>query len=201
MTWGEYIDLSLKRINTVNSRHLMLHLSKHADREWTPTELKETLKLDIDLQKINQLLKNMEQADLIQRGSSDIDYRGLTDGALNLILRNRFEKEIEYYQKKGKAYYSRYRDWQYTRSMGCSDCRRQRKRRQHHSRSTGFKSHGIPPELLATFKAFEENRDFDSEEVAGLNFLIVHHISNLYQEMLDELAVVHEDIDLIGLKL
>ncbi len=47
MTWGEYIELSLKRINTINSKHIMLHLSKHADREWTPAELKKTLQLDI----------------------------------------------------------------------------------------------------------------------------------------------------------
>ncbi len=78
MTWGEYIELSLKRINTVNSKHIMLHLSKHADREWTPRELKQKLGLDID--------------------ENEIDYKGLTDGTLALILRHRFEKEIATYQ-------------------------------------------------------------------------------------------------------
>ncbi len=29
MTWGEYIELSLKRINTINSKHIMLHMSKY----------------------------------------------------------------------------------------------------------------------------------------------------------------------------
>ena len=98
MTWGEYIELSLKRINTVNSKHILLHLSKHSDREWTPRELKETLGLDIDENEIKTLLQNMVKADLIQWGSSDIDYRGLTDGTLALILRYRFEKEIATYQ-------------------------------------------------------------------------------------------------------
>ncbi len=98
MTWGEYIELSLKRINTVNSKHIMLHLSKHADREWTPRELKQELRLEIDEKEIKKLLQNMVKADLIQRGGSDIDYRGLTDGTLALILRHRFEKEIATYQ-------------------------------------------------------------------------------------------------------
>jgi hypothetical protein len=94
MTWGEYIELSLKRINTVNSKNIMLHLSKHADREWTPRELKQELRLDIDENEIKKLLQNMVSADLIQRGSTDIRYQGLTDGTLCLILRQRFEEEI-----------------------------------------------------------------------------------------------------------
>ena len=36
----------------------------------------------------------MVDSDLIDRGQSDIDYRGLRDGTLYLILRHRFEKEI-----------------------------------------------------------------------------------------------------------
>ena len=95
LTWAEYIELSLKRINTRNSKHIMLHLSKHSDREWTPKELKGKLGLDIDEDRIKELLENMVQADLIARGGSDIRFQGLTDGTLNLILRHRFEEEIE----------------------------------------------------------------------------------------------------------
>jgi hypothetical protein len=36
----------------------------------------------------------LSEADVIERGVADIDLRGLQDGRLNLILRNRFEKEI-----------------------------------------------------------------------------------------------------------
>ncbi|MDM8518254.1 hypothetical protein QUF76_18820, partial [Desulfobacterales bacterium HSG16] len=98
MTWGEYIELSLKRINNTNSKHLLLHLSKYPEREWTPGELKQALDLDIDKKTIHEHLRIMVKADLIREGNSDIDYRGLTDGTLCLILRNRFEKEIEIYQ-------------------------------------------------------------------------------------------------------
>lgn len=98
MTWGEYIELSLKRINTINAKHILLHLSKHEDREWTPRELKDALSLDIDVKEIQVLLQNMVKADLIREGNSDIDYQGITDGTLALILRHRFEKEVATYQ-------------------------------------------------------------------------------------------------------
>ena len=64
----------------------------------------------------------------------------------------------------------------------------------------GFKSHAVPRDLLAAFKAFDENHDFDSEEIAGMNFLITHHISNLYLESIEELSLAPEEIDLVGLK-
>ncbi|MGD9975127.1 MAG: restriction endonuclease [Desulfatirhabdiaceae bacterium] len=98
MTWGEYIELSLKRINTIHSKHIMLHLSKYPDRDWTPRELKAELHLPIEEKQILELLRNMYHADLIREGTSDIDFRGLTDGTLGLILRTRFQKEIETHQ-------------------------------------------------------------------------------------------------------
>ncbi|MBF0234459.1 MAG: ADP-ribosylglycohydrolase family protein [Desulfamplus sp.] len=73
-------------------------MSKHADRDWTPKELKETLKLDLDLKEIQHRLRTLVKADLLTEGISDIDYRGLKDGTLYLILRNRFEKEISSFE-------------------------------------------------------------------------------------------------------
>jgi hypothetical protein len=69
-------------------------LSKHADRYWSTRELKEVLHLDLSLDEIKRKLLLLFQSDVIERGVSDIDFRGLQDGTLNLILRNRFEKEI-----------------------------------------------------------------------------------------------------------
>ena len=90
--------MSLKRINTINAKKILLHLSKHSDREWTPRQLKEALHLEIDDKTIQEYLQIMVKADLIQEGSSDIRYQGLTDGTLCLILRSRFEEEIESFQ-------------------------------------------------------------------------------------------------------
>jgi len=93
-TWREYIDLTVDRINETYGKQILLHLSKHNDRFWTPRALKEELNLEEDAKTIHGKLLSMVRADLIEWGNSDIDFRGLQDGTLNLILRSRFEKEI-----------------------------------------------------------------------------------------------------------
>lgn len=93
-TWEEYIQRTVKRINERYGKHLLLHLSKHNDRYWTPRELKAELQLEEDETVIHGKLISMVKGDLIEWGSSDIRFRGLQDGTLNLILRHRFEEEI-----------------------------------------------------------------------------------------------------------
>ena len=97
-TWGEYIQLTLQKINDRHAKNMLLFLSKHSDRYWTPAELKQTLDLDLDIHKIQQKLLTLVEADMLEWGNADIDFRGLQDGTLNLILRNRFEKEIHNFE-------------------------------------------------------------------------------------------------------
>ncbi|MCP4348207.1 MAG: hypothetical protein GY795_22120, partial [Desulfobacterales bacterium] len=87
MTWGEYIELTLKKVNDRHAKKMLLHLSRHTDTEWTPRELKDKLELEIDENEIQEKLEIMVKADVIKKGTADIDYRGLQDGTLNLILR------------------------------------------------------------------------------------------------------------------
>jgi len=94
LTWSEYIQLTLHKVNDRYAKSMLLHLSKHADRYWTHRELKKELQIDLDLDEIQKKLLLLVEADVIEWGTSDIDFRGLQDGTLNLILRNRFEKEI-----------------------------------------------------------------------------------------------------------
>ncbi len=93
-TWAEYIVGTLERINDRNAKKLLLYLSKNADRYWTPRELKQALDLDLTEYEIQDRLISIAESDLLERGVADIDFRGLNDGTLNLILRSRFEKEI-----------------------------------------------------------------------------------------------------------
>lgn len=93
-TWNEYIQLALLRINHHHTKQMLLHLSKYADRYWTPRELKAELQLDLTEYEIQEQLVTLAESDLIERGTSDIQFRGLQDGTVNLILRNRFEEEI-----------------------------------------------------------------------------------------------------------
>jgi len=95
LTWGEYLDKILDDVNNKNAKNLLLHLNKHADRYWTPQQLKEELHLALDVNEIKQELLILWKIDVINRGTSYIQFRGLQDGTLNLVLRNCFEEEIE----------------------------------------------------------------------------------------------------------
>ncbi len=93
-TWAEYIHLALQKINDLNGKKLLLFLSKHNERDWTPRELKQELHLELSESDIQRKLELLVEADLLEQGQSDIQYHGLRDGTLYLILRNRFEMEI-----------------------------------------------------------------------------------------------------------
>jgi hypothetical protein len=97
-TWCEYIDKTVDRINDQYGKRVLLHLSKHNDRFWTPRQLKKELHLEEDEKEIHRKLISMVKGDLIEWGSSDLRFRGLKDGTLNLILRHRFEEEIAEHQ-------------------------------------------------------------------------------------------------------
>jgi hypothetical protein len=97
-SWREYIDQTVERINERYGKSLLLHLSKHNDRYWTPRQLKKALQLEEAENVIQRKLILMVKGDLIEWGVAEIDFRGLQDGTLNLILQNRFEKEIAEHQ-------------------------------------------------------------------------------------------------------
>jgi hypothetical protein len=63
----------------------------------------------------------------------------------------------------------------------------------------GFTSRSLNPELLTTIGALDRNEKFDSEELAGINFLVLSHLSKLYDDVLESAAVKPEDVDCIGL--
>jgi hypothetical protein len=97
-TWNEYLLFTLQKVNDQHAKSLLLYLNKHAERDWTAQELKTELQLPLTINEIQHKLIMMSEADVIQRGSSDIRFQGLTDGTLHLILRNRIEEEINGFQ-------------------------------------------------------------------------------------------------------
>ena len=94
-TWAEYLHLTFKRINGQNTKNLMLFLNKNHERTWTPKDLKKKLNLDLEVDTIYERLILLSESDVLLRHSSDYQFSGLQDGTLNLILRERFEEEIE----------------------------------------------------------------------------------------------------------
>lgn len=63
----------------------------------------------------------------------------------------------------------------------------------------GFKSHTLNAELQAAINALERDERFDSDELAGINFLVLRNLSKLYQDVLENAAVSSDDVDCIGL--
>jgi hypothetical protein len=94
MTWREYIDTMLNKVNDRHAKQILLYLSKHNDRFWRPREIKNDLHLELSENDILRKLITLAEADFLERGGSDIQFKGLTDGTLNMVLRNRFEEEI-----------------------------------------------------------------------------------------------------------
>lgn len=94
-TWEEYLLLTLQQVNDRYAKSLLLFLHKHPDRYWTPRELKEKLQIaDLSVSDIQKRLLALSKADVIEQGNSNIQFRGLQDGTLHLIIRNRLEEEI-----------------------------------------------------------------------------------------------------------
>jgi hypothetical protein len=63
----------------------------------------------------------------------------------------------------------------------------------------GFTSRALDPDLVATMGALDRNEQFGSEELAGINFLVLNHLSRLSEEVLESSSAKPEDVDLIGL--
>jgi hypothetical protein len=95
LTWVEYFNKTLDRINNKNAKQLLLYLNKYNDRYWTPQELKDKMSLNLEVDEIQKELMILSKIDVIERSTSFIDFRGLQDGTLNLVLRRCFEKEIK----------------------------------------------------------------------------------------------------------
>ncbi len=94
MTWNEYLYSTLSSVNDTYAKQMLLHLTQQNNEYWTPQQLKKELSIPLKESDIQQKLLLLSEADLIDRGVSDVQFRGLTDGTLNLILRNRLEEEI-----------------------------------------------------------------------------------------------------------
>ena len=69
--------------------------------------MSKNLGLELSEEEIYQRLIMLVASDVIERDESDIDFRGLRDGTLKLILRNRFEKDLEGFEPDLKEEFKR----------------------------------------------------------------------------------------------
>ena len=94
LAWMEYIARAFPQINDRNAKNIVLHLSKHRDREFTRKELLEELKLEMTDSELEKKLKALVKVDIINQGRTNFDYRGVGDNIFDKVFRGVYEKEI-----------------------------------------------------------------------------------------------------------
>jgi hypothetical protein len=100
LSWMEYIAKAFPEINDRNAKYIVLHLSKHRDREWTRAELHDALNLDMTDGELEKKLKALVKTDIINQGQTNFDYRGVKEGIFDKVFRGVYEKEIRHLDPK-----------------------------------------------------------------------------------------------------
>jgi hypothetical protein len=93
---------TVNEVNDQNAKNILLFLSKHNQKYFTPEDLKRELTLNLEVNEIHKQLIVLKEADLINKGVSNIKFKGLEDGTLNLILRKSYEEEIDGFEPNFK---------------------------------------------------------------------------------------------------
>jgi hypothetical protein len=99
-TWMEYVASAFKKVNGKNAKRIVLYLCQHRDREVTRRELLEKLSLDMDDSQLEEKLDALVKADIISRGQTFFDYRGVRDNIFDKVFRGVYEKEIREFDIK-----------------------------------------------------------------------------------------------------
>ena len=98
--WMEYIRSVFGRVNEKNAKNIVLYLSKNRHQEVTRQELLDELKLDMTDFELEQKLRALEKADIIEEGATNFDYKGVQDNIFDKVFRGVYQKEIQKFDPK-----------------------------------------------------------------------------------------------------
>ncbi|MEA1966995.1 MAG: hypothetical protein U9N77_02065 [Thermodesulfobacteriota bacterium] len=98
--WMEYILSVFGRVNELNSKNIVLYLSKHRERQVTRKELLQKLNLDMTDFELEQKLIALEKVDIIEQGRSNFFYQGVQDNIFDKVFRGRYADDIEEFDPK-----------------------------------------------------------------------------------------------------
>ncbi len=99
LTWMEYINLSIKKVNDRYAKHILLILSENRYKEMGRDEILDKLGWSKDRDpELEEKLLTLEYGGLIEGTTSSYHYQGIPDDVLDLIFRERYNYEI--YNKK-----------------------------------------------------------------------------------------------------
>jgi len=100
LSWMEYMAKAFPQINDRHAKNIVLHLSKYRDREWTRTELREALNLEMPEKDLEKKLKALVKTDIINQGASNNRYRGVNDNIFDKVFRGVYEEDIREFDPK-----------------------------------------------------------------------------------------------------
>ncbi len=93
-TWMEYVAFAFNKVNERNAKNVVLYLCQNRDHEVTRQELLDNLALDMTDRELELKLKALVRADIIEKGRTNFDYRGVQDNIFDKVFRGVYEKEI-----------------------------------------------------------------------------------------------------------
>ncbi len=99
-TWMEYANKAMKEANDKNAKKIVLYLCKHREREISQDELRQELNLNMSDSKLEEKLKILVGADIIDQGTSNSEYQGVTDNIFDKVFRGVYQKDIETFDPK-----------------------------------------------------------------------------------------------------
>lgn len=94
MGWMIYFNNALDRINQANAKKLLLYLTRHNSRSWTPGQLRDVLDLGLSEAEIHERLIVLARADLIEEFPQGYVFQGLEDGTFYLVIQNMYKAEM-----------------------------------------------------------------------------------------------------------
>ncbi len=96
--WAEYILSTIKKINDLHARKIVMFLSMNRKQEWSREEIKNQLKLEMSEGELHTKLKMLVRGDLIGQGSTEYRYRGISDDIFDLLFRSIYQDEIDHFK-------------------------------------------------------------------------------------------------------
>jgi len=99
LTWMEYINISIKKVNDTYAKKILLILSQNRYKKMGRDEILDKLGWSEERDpELEEKLLALEYGGLIEGTSSNYHYQGIPDDVLDLIFRERYHYEI--YKKK-----------------------------------------------------------------------------------------------------
>ncbi len=95
-TWGEYINNTIKAINDVHGKKILLFLSREREQEKTREEIREHIGWPPEKDReLEEKLRTFQYGDLMTQGHTNFHYQGIADDVLDAIFRSLYQFEIE----------------------------------------------------------------------------------------------------------